>query len=286
MSDQKRGIHELYAKDPIEADELVWGRKSDPVTRRGFLAKSGLVAMSTAVGASIPFAHLMPGGLIPAAVAQTAQPFEIPGKEGLIVLNDRPVNAETPAHLLDDNVTPAKYLFVRNNGTPPVTTNIDPEKWSVEIGGESAARTMSFTTAELKKKFKHYTYQLQLECGGNGRSEFVPPASGNQWSIGAVGCPAWTGVRLKDVLKHVGIKDDAVYVAYYGADKHASGDPNKVPISRGVPMAKALEDETLIAWAMNGEDIPPMNGYPLRLVCGGWPGSVCGKWLNKIVVRD
>ena len=286
MSKKKRGIHELYGKDPSKADDLVWGRSVDPITRRGFLTKGGLVAMSTAVGASIPFAHLMPGGLIPAAIAQAAQPFEIPGKEGLVILNDRPVNAETPAHLLDDSVTPAKYLFVRNNGTPPVTTNIDSEAWSVEIGGESAARTMSFTVAELKKKFKHYTYQLQLECGGNGRSEFVPPAAGNQWSIGAVGCPAWTGVRLKDVLEHVGIKDDAVYVAYYGADKHASGDPNKVPISRGVPVAKALEEETLIAWAMNGEDIPPMNGYPLRLVCGGWPASVCGKWLRKIVIRN
>ena len=104
--------------------------------------------------------------------------------------------------------------------------------------------------------------------------------------MGAVGCPEWTGVRLKDVLEHVGIRDDAVYVAYYGADKHASGDPNKVPISRGVPLAKALEKETLIAWAMNGEDIPHLNGHPLRLVCGGWPGSVSGKWLTKIVVRD
>jgi len=242
--------------------------------------------MSTVVGASIPFAHLMPGGLIPAAVAQSSQPFEIPGKEGLIILNDRPVNAETPAHLLDDDVTPAKYLFVRNNGTPPVATNIDPDTWTLEIGGESASRSMSFSIAELKQKFKHYTYQLQLECGGNGRSEFVPPASGNQWSVGAVGCPSWTGVRLRDVLEEVGIEDDAVYVAYYGADTHASGDPNKVPISRGAPVAKMMEKETLIAWAMNGEDIPHMNGHPLRLVCAGWPGSVAGKWLNKIVVRN
>ena len=286
MADKKRGIHALYEKDPIEADDLVWGRRCDPITRRGFLTKSSLIAMSTAVGASIPFAHLMPGGLIPAAVAQTNQPFEIAGKEGLIILNDRPVNAETPAHLLDDAVTPAKHLFVRNNGTPPVTYNIDPDEWMLEFGGESVARTMSFSIAQLRKQFKHYTYQLQLECGGNGRSEFVPPASGNQWSIGAVGCPAWTGVRLKDVLDHVGINDDAIYVAYYGADTHASGDPTKVPISRGVPVAKALEDETLIAWSMNGEDIPPMNGHPLRLVCAGWPGSVSGKWLKKIVVRD
>ncbi len=96
MKDNRRGIHELYAENPVAADELVWGRKSNPVTRRGFLSGSGLVAMSAAVGASIPFAHLMPGGLIPAALAQTNTPFEIPGKEGLIILNDRPINAETP----------------------------------------------------------------------------------------------------------------------------------------------------------------------------------------------
>ena len=286
MSDKEHGIHELYNANPVIADDLVWGRKSDPVTRRGFLTNGSLIAMSTALGATIPFAHLMPGGLIPAALAQSAEAFRIPGKEGLIVLNDRPLNAETPAHLLDDHVTPAKHLFVRNNGTPPLTDGIDADSWTLEIAGESAARTMSFTIAELKQDFEHCTYQLQLECGGNGRSEFVPPASGNQWSTGAVGCPEWTGVRLRDVLERVGIKDDAVHIAYYGADKHASGDPNKAPISRGVPVAKALEDETLIAWSMNGEDIPPMNGYPLRLVCAGWPGSVSGKWLRKIVIRD
>ena len=142
------------------------------------------------------------------------------------------------------------------------------------------------TIGELKEKFAYHTYQLQLECGGNGRSEFVPPASGNQWSTGAVGCPEWTGVRLRDVLDHVGIRDDAVYLGYYGADTHLSGDPGKVPISRGVPIEKALEDESLIAWAMNGEDIPLLNGYPLRLVIAGWPGSVAGKWLNRLVVRD
>ncbi len=286
MTERKRGIHELYAEDPVTADEQLWGRSSDPITRRGFLTKGSLVAMSAAVGASIPFAHLMPRGLIPAALAQTDTAFEIKGKEGLVVLNDRPVNAETPAHLLDDRVTPAKHLFVRNNGIPPVTASIDPDAWELEFGGESIARELTMTIGELKAQFEHHTYQLQLECGGNGRSEFVPPASGNQWSNGAIGCPEWTGVRLRDVLEFVGMKDDAIYVAYYGADLHASGDPNKVPISRGVPVAKALEDETLIAWAMNGEDIPPMNGHPLRLMCAGWPGSVSGKWLKKIVVRN
>jgi DMSO/TMAO reductase YedYZ molybdopterin-dependent catalytic subunit len=208
VADKKRGIHELYNTDPIAADQALWGRQSDPITRRGFLTRSSLVAMSTAVGASIPFAHLMPGGLIPAALAQSDTPFEIPGKEGLVILNDRPINAETPAHLLDDRITPAKHLFVRNNGIPPTTTDIGADAWQVEFGGESIAREMTLTIADLKKQFKHYTYQLQLECGGNGRSEFVPPASGNQWSIGAIGCPEWTGVRLKDVLEFVGIKED------------------------------------------------------------------------------
>ncbi len=286
MRSKTPGMHELYATDPREADRLLWGRNFDPLTRRGFLKSGALAAMSAAIGASIPFASLMPGGLIPAALAQAETPFQIPGKEGLIILNDRPLNAETPAHLLDDAITPAKYLFIRNNGRPPAMENIDPQSWTLSIGGESAAREFAFSIAELKSRFKHHTYQLQLECGGNGRSEFVPPAAGNQWSVGAVGCPEWTGARLRDVLEFVGFNDDAVYVAYYAADVHASGDPNKVPISRGVPIGKALEDETLIAWSMNGEDIPHQHGFPLRLVCGGWPGSVSGKWLERIVVRD
>jgi hypothetical protein len=146
LANKKCGIHELYADDPVTADEVVWGRQTNPITRRGFLTQSSLVAMSTVVGASIPFAHLMPGGLIPAAVAQSNQPFEIPGKEGLIILNDRPVNAETPAHLLDDEVTPAKYLFVRNNGTPPAAANIDPDKDRIML----KTKTRIISTIDLR----------------------------------------------------------------------------------------------------------------------------------------
>jgi DMSO/TMAO reductase YedYZ molybdopterin-dependent catalytic subunit len=127
---------------------------------------------------------------------------------------------------------------------------------------------------------------LVLECGGNGRAGYYPPASGNQWQEGAVSCAEWTGVRLKDVLHDVGLKSNAVYIGYYGRDTHLGGDPNKVVISRGVPMAKSLEDETLLAWAVNGKAIPAVHGHPLRLVVGGWPASVSGKWLYKISVRD
>lgn len=282
----KKGLHELYAADAAEADRLLWERRTDPVTRRGFLRGSGLAAMSAALGASIPFADYMPGGLIPAAFAQSDEAFTLPGKDGLIVLNDRPINAETPAHLLNDDVTPASRMFVRNNGVPPVVGSTTADNWAFEIGGESCAKLMRMTVADLKRMFRQHTLQLQLECGGNGRHEFNPPASGNQWGTGAVGCPEWTGVRLKDVLQHAGIKDNAVYVAYEGGDAHLSGDPAKRSISRGVPLAKALENESMLVWAMNGEPLPLLHGYPLRMVCAGWPASVSGKWLNKLLIRD
>lgn len=280
-----RGLHELYRQDPERADRLVWGRRTDPISRRGFLKNSGLLAMSGALGAFIPFSRWMPLGLIPAALADSTVPFQIRGKDpGLVVLNDRPVNAETPADLLDDPVTPAARLFVRNNGLPP--QNIDPASWQLSIAGESAISPKQYSLAQLKQRFDHHSLQLVLECAGNGRNEFNPPVSGLQWSQGAVGCPLWTGVRLKDLLEDVGVGENAVYVAYYGEDRHLSGNPDEVPISRGVPLRKALEDETLIAWAMNGEDLPLLNGYPLRLVCAGWPGSTSGKWLKKLLIRD
>lgn len=278
------GLTQALRQDPVTADRLLWGRESHPVTRRGFMRKSGLLAMGAALGSAIPYARFMPAGLVPAAFAQENAPEEIPGKEGLIVLNDRPLNAETPAHLLDDSVTPNRYMFIRNNGLVP--ENIDPETWELEVGGESCLRPERFRIADLLDRFETVTLQLQLECGGNGRSEFVPAASGNQWTTGAIGCPSFTGVRLRDVLNYCGVGADAVYVGYHGADVHPSGDPDLDAISRGVTIEKALERESLIAWEMNGEDIPLQNGFPLRLVCGGWPGSVSGKWLNRLVVRN
>jgi DMSO/TMAO reductase YedYZ molybdopterin-dependent catalytic subunit len=202
MANKKKsiGLHKLYAQNPEIADKLLWDREVDPVSRRGFLKKSSLLAMSAALGAVIPFARNMPGGLIPVALADTTEPFTIVGKEGLRILNDRPINAETPPHLLDDDFTPAKYFFIRNNGIPPdpnLAGNMN--NWELEITGESCTKPQKFTLAQLKKQFKHYTYALTLECGGNGRSEFNPPAKGNQWTTGAVGCAKWTGVRLKDV---------------------------------------------------------------------------------------
>lgn len=281
----KIGIHALYAENPIEADRKLWGRESDAESRRGFLKKAGLVAMSMAVGSKIAFAEKMPAGLIPVILEQPPKDFALEGKHpDLVVLNDRPWNVETPAHLLDDEVTPADRLFIRNNGTAP--EKIDVNSWTLTIDGESVPEPVTISLSELKTKFKHHTYQLTLECGGNGRAEFNPPAKGNQWTTGAMGCAEWTGVRLRDVLEYANVKRNAVYVGYYGADVHLSGNPDKVVISRGVPIDVAMRDETLLAFAMNGKDIPYINGHPLRMMVGGWPASVSGKWLTRISVRD
>ncbi|WP_104696907.1 MULTISPECIES: sulfite oxidase [unclassified Helicobacter] len=281
-----RGIHEAYAKDPHKADLDIFGREVDPITRRGFLKKSSLLAMASIIGSNIPFASNMPGGLMPALFANSDAPFSFPGKDGLIYLNDRPIAAETPPQFLDSPFTEAKYFFIRNNGNAPDEKDLDPKNWTLEISGESCIKPQTFTIDDLKKKFKTYTYALTIECGGNNRAEIVPATKGNQWEMGAVCCGRWTGVRLKDVLEYCGIKKDAVYIGYYGADIRLDGNTDKHVISRGVPMSKALEDESLIAWEYEGEPIPYINGFPLRLVIGGWSASVSGKWLKKIVIRN
>lgn len=239
--------------------------------------------MSALLGTEIVHAAHLPTGYLPLAFRLAQYPLA--GKnEAMIVLNDRPWNVEMPPHVLDEAITTFPNMFVRNNGQIP--SNPDAKGWTLTVGGESVRAEKTYRLDELKKNFEAHTYQLVLECGGNGRAGFYPPAAGNQWQDGAVSCAQWTGVRLRDLLQNVGLKDNAVYIGYYGTDRHLSGDPDKVVISRGVPMSKALQDETLLAWAMNGADIPLAHGYPLRLVCGGWPASTSGKWINKIVVRN
>lgn len=223
----------------------------------------GLAAMGAIVGGVIPFSRHMPAGLIPAALAEETKPFMIEGKDGLAVLNDRPLNAETPAHLLDDDVTPIERHFIRNNGIPP--ENVSPDGWVLTVDGE-VNNPLKMTIDELKNRFKIVKLKLQLECGGNGRAAFNPPASGNQWTVGAIGNAEWTGVRYRDVLEAAGVNSSAVYTGHYGADMHLSGDPDKHAISRGAPLSKVMDPHTLIAFEMNGQPIHPMNGAPLRIV--------------------
>jgi DMSO/TMAO reductase YedYZ molybdopterin-dependent catalytic subunit len=291
----ERLIDELYAQDPERADAVAFGRRTD-VSRRGFLGGSGVAAMGAAVGAPIVFAASMPAGLMPAAFAQEAkkeapaapkgpQPLQFPGKDsGLVVLGDKPLVAETPEHLLDDDTTPTAKFFIRNNGQVPDAAK-EPDAWKLNVDGE-VNKPLEIALGDLKKRFKAKTYRMVLECGGNGRSFFQPQARGNQWTNGGAGCAEWTGVSLADVLKAAGVKPSAVYTANYGTDVHLSGDAKRETLSRGVPIAKAMQEHGLLVWAMNGKPLDNIHGGPLRLIIPGWPGSVSHKWLSKITLRN
>ena len=284
---RERGFFELYRDDPDRADAIAFGRRTG-LGRRGFLQGAGLTAMSAAVGALIPFADRLPAGFIPAAFAQGAapgpKPLKMDGKAEIMVIQERPLNAETPEHMLDDDVTPNAKFFIRNNGLPP-DVPADPKAWKFRIDGE-VNTPLELSMGELESRFQMVSLKLQLECGGNGRSFFSPETRGNQWGNGAVGCAEWTGVRLRDLLQAAGVKPSAVYTGHYGADIHLSGNPQQVVISRGMRLAKAMDEDTLIAVRMNGQAIPHINGGPVRLVVPGWPGSLSQKGLSRIWIRD
>jgi len=294
MGKLERSVAELYCDDPERADAVVFGRRTG-ISRRGFVGGAGLASMSAAVGGPIVFAAWMPGGMVPAALAQDARRetasavrgpsrLDFPGKDGrLIVLGDKPLVAETPEHLLDDDTTPTARFFIRNNGQMPQPAG-DPDAWQLTVDGE-VAKPLVIALGELKRRYQPRTLRMVLECGGNGRSHFVPETQGHQWGNGGVGCAEWTGVPLADVLRSAGIKPSAVYTAHFGADVSMSGDP-KPPLSRGVPLRKALDPHNLLAWVMNGKPLENVHGAPLRLVIPGWPGSVSHKWLSQIILRD
>ncbi len=294
----ERSIEELYAEDAERADAEIFGRKTG-VNRRGFLGGAGLAAMGAAVGGAIPFAANMPGGLIPSALAQgapaatPAQPaapkgptlLNYPGKnDKLVVLGERPLVAETPEHLLDDETTPTEKFYIRNNGQIPEPAK-EADTWKIAIDGE-VNKPVEITLGELKSKFKAQTRRMVLECGGNGRAFFNPPARGNQWTNGGAGCAEWTGIQLADLLKMAGPKASAIYTAHYAADLHLSGDASRPTLSRGVRMPKAMDPESMIVWAMNGEPLSNIHGGPVRLLIPGWAGSASQKWLTKITLRD
>lgn len=245
---------------------------SDFRSRRAFLKRLSL-------GLSAPF--------LPAfAETKNAKQSLPASKSQLTLLSDRPLNAETPAHLLDPEVTSNALHFVRNNGfIPDRAKNQDASGWSLRVDGE-VLRPKNWTLEELKQSFPIQNARLTIECAGNGRAGFYPIVSGNPWTLGAVACAEYRGIRLADLLEASRIKDAAFYIAYFGEDPHLSRDPKRNSISRGVPIEKALDSHTLLVWEMNGVPLPPEHGFPLRLICPGWPGSTCGKWLKRIWVRN
>jgi DMSO/TMAO reductase YedYZ molybdopterin-dependent catalytic subunit len=245
-------------------------------------------------------------------------------KANLRVLPTRELNSETPAELLDPPITPIDLLFVRNTGRMPTFSEAEIQNWTLTIDGE-VERPQRWTIDELKAIGSRNVVAV-LECAGNGRAYFpsnrlinvldakamaldgmisrIPFTKPYQfarsfrprwkkwpwfagtvmWAEGAVGCIEWTGLPLAALLQRCGVKAGAVYTGHHSADLALDGAGPA--LSRGLPIAKALHPDTLVAWAMNGEDIPSIHGGPLRLVAPGYPGSAWQKWIGRIEIRD
>lgn len=256
------------------------------LSRRSALKGLGLGTFWAAFGAgpSAVLEGLFGRGMTPVAWAQEDAFVDWirAEKPDLTLYASRPVNGELAPHLLSDSVTPSERHFVRNNGLIPeraMTGDLTGYALTIE-GRVKNAKTWSFADLE---KLPQSTYALTLECGGNGRALFEPNVPGNPWKQGAVGCSEWTGVPLKVLLDQVGLESDAIYTAHYGEDPGLGGTE---PFSRGIPIEKALEEHTLVALKMNGQPIPTLHGFPVRLVVPGWIASASQKWLNRIEILD
>ena len=222
--------------------------------RRNFIKKTALTSLAAIAGTEVVFGHLMPAEYTPLAL-QDPDPYKLFNKDKeMVLLNDKPWNMEAQAHMLDEKITTNPYIFIRNNGKVP--EKIDVANWTLTFDGESVKQKKTYSLEDLKTKFEHHTYQLTLECGGNGRSEFDPPAKGNQWTVGAVYAAEWTGVRLKDVLKDVGIKSNAVYIGFHAADQIGF---DMVHIDFKLVKAKVFGD--LAHWATDGIEFKPANQH-------------------------
>ena len=206
------------------------------------------------------------------------------GKAKLHVLGDRPLVAETPAALLDDDVTPTEKLFVRNNGQFPEMP-ADLKAWKIKIDGE-VNTPIEITARRPDEQVRER--DPSADAGMRRQRPLLLHARGARQPVddGGAGCPQWTGVRLADVLKAAGLKSSAVYTGHYGADPTLAGETDKPTISRGMRIDKAMDPHTLIAFKLNGKDLPLAHGAPVRLIVPGWAGSLSTKWLTRIWVRD
>ena len=254
-------------------------------SRRHFLATIGKGAVLAGfglfgAGSDAAVRGLFGRGLSPAAWGAVGQ--DLLPKPDMLVHSEQPFNGEFAPHLLNDDVTPTARHFVRNNSSiPERAKNGDLHGWKLTIDGE-VHKKLSLSMDDLIR-FPQVTMQVVVECAGNGRSLFTPKVDGTPWIRGAVACSEWTGVRLRDVLKAAGLKEAAVYTGNYGEDLPIGSGEG---FSRGIPIEKAMDEHTLIAFKMNGADLPAAHGFPARLIVPGWIGSAMQKWLNRIWVRD
>jgi DMSO/TMAO reductase YedYZ molybdopterin-dependent catalytic subunit len=242
------------------------------VSRRDLLAAAAYLAGGAAAARPVPGARLW---------AQAARPTVAPGKENLLVRSLRPPDYETPVALLDSWLTPVENFYVRSH--LPVPPNLDPAAWTLQVEGE-VTTPLALSMDDIRR-MPPTTLTATLECAGNGRAFFDPPVAGIQWGKGAVGTARWTGVRMADVLKRAGVRPSGRFVLLNGADRALGTMPDFI---RQVPIDKATHADTLIAYEMNGQPLPPVHGYPLRAIIPGWEGAYAVKWLTtlRLVARE
>ena len=256
------------------------------LTRRGLLeAAGGALAFggggaltAPARGAESTNSGLLSlSPLLPAGTRSEAVLDTLPGKKPLIKLTYRPPNYEAPLAYLRTAITPNDEFFVRYHLAD--IPEVDPGTWKLNIGGEGANGNLQIGLDELKK-LPAFEVVAVCQCAGNRRGLFQPHVAGVQWGNGAMGCARWKGARLKDVLDLVGLKKEAVEVVFDGADGPVL---DKTPdFVKSLPVWKAVEETTLVAYAMNGEPLPHWNGFPARIVVPGWTATYWVKHITSI----
>jgi DMSO/TMAO reductase YedYZ molybdopterin-dependent catalytic subunit len=212
------------------------------------------------------------------ALAQAQDVVTIPGKRPMILHNDRPEDLETPLRYFDQWLTPNDVFFVRQHLPRPQIRETD---FRLSVGGRTE-REVQVSIADLRK-LPQNTVPAVLECTGNGRGFYRPRVPGIQWGRGAVGNAEWSGPRLIDVLKLAGADLQAAYVTVNGADVGVAQTPDFI---RSLPMRKTIHPATLLALNMNGEPLPALHGFPLRLIVPGWDGTSWVKWVNSLTVAN
>ena len=239
--------------------------------REALLAAAGFVAAGARADQNAPGGP--PGGDELLAV--------LPGKKPLIQRAFRPPNFETPLADLAPLYTANDVFFVRYH--LPVIPRVDVASWRLKIGGPSARRPLALSLRELKAGFPQASLAAVNQCSGNRRGLFSPRVPGVQWGNGAMGNALWGGVRLRDVLHKAGIAPDALEVVFNGAD--APQLPQTPDFVKSLPIDRAIDESTLIAFEMNGQPLPHWNGAPARLIVPGWTGTYWVKHLTDILVQ-
>jgi DMSO/TMAO reductase YedYZ molybdopterin-dependent catalytic subunit len=225
--------------------------------------------------AQAAIANLSPA--LPEGVRDNAVLEALPGKKPLIKLSYRPPNYETPIEYFRTAITPNDAFFVRYHLAN--IPQIDARTWKVAVGGDGANGQAEFTLDDLKRMPATEVTAVN-QCSGNRRGLFQPHVAGVEWGYGAMGCARWKGVRLKDLLDKAGLKKEAIEIVFDGAD---SGVSDKTPdFIKSIPVWKAIEDTTIVAYEMNGEPLPHFNGFPARIIVPGWTGTYWMKHVTSI----